>query len=87
MSIDIFGLAMGDHVKEFCLLCGERNLIIIDNIHVDGWRCWSCMTKYWMDDISMSSYMIVHGRDEAEAELDLRTENPPIVILEGKFCE
>lgn len=84
MMIDIFGTESFTWWKEHCLLCGSANHIFVDNLSVDGWECWSCKSRWWIDDMSAAAYMVVNNRSFEQAEEDLREANMPIIILSGQ---
>ena len=84
MPIDVLGKNMFDIDKQYCPLCSALNYIRIDTLSIDGFRCWSCSTTHWIDDITLAAYMTLWSKTEQEANDDLRNSNPPVVVLEGR---
>lgn len=84
MSIDVFSANQFTWWKEHCLLCGSANHIFIDTLSVDAWECWSCKSRWWIDNLSEGAYMAVHGKSQEEANYDLLNANQPLIILSGQ---
>ena len=73
-------------LSECCLLCGSLNHIFIDSIEADAWECWSCASRWWIDDVSMDLYIIrmEDNTDEEEAASRLASGHPSIYYLNGQ---
>lgn len=84
MSLDVWGIEQFSWWREHCLLCGSTNHIFVDNLSVDGWECWNCKSRWWIDELSAAAYSSVHGKTEQEAEDDLKNAEGPITILSGQ---
>jgi hypothetical protein len=70
---------------EYCPICGSANHIFIppEVWEVDGWECWSCFNRWWMDDLAKTTLMMAWDVDEDEAEEMLK--NGTAKLLHGKF--
>lgn len=66
-------------LTERCLLCDSINHVFISHPSPDGWICWNCNSKWWLDNFSPTLYTMVHGR---EADLD----DDEVILLQG-YCD
>jgi len=77
---------MNKWLSEQCRMCGSVNHFSIgDCNNMYAWECYLCGKKEWLDEDKMYDYMLLYGKDEYEANLDLELNNENILYVLGNY--
>ena len=74
-------------LTEHCLLCGSVNHIFLDNPNATAWECWGCYSRWWLDDLAQSMFIIENNVDVDEADDMVTNAHPLIIFLNGQCSE